>query len=167
MRCLRDKQLQASIDGELSKSDAAELERHLNVCLACRERLAQWKSASERIKAKISQMGPARIPAPPQLHTEKTPRSARISPFWRRLLASYIRVPAVALAMAGIFVVGIAIGTILKGSPRAQGERWLGRQVEAADVAHRGTVSMQVSSVGIDLKDYIPVANPTIFAIKE
>jgi anti-sigma factor RsiW len=167
MRCLKDKQLQAYIDGEATSSDSAEIDRHLNVCPPCHERLSQLRTASERVKTRIAQLDPAHIPAPPLLRSEKSQRSAHISPFWSRLVASYIRVPAAALAMAGVFIIGVALGAILKGSPRAREERWPGRRAEAAQVTLTGTASVQVLSVGLDLKDYSPLANPRVFTLKE
>ncbi len=167
MRCLPDQLLQASIDGELPTSDSGDVDRHLKVCPACRERRAQLKSASELIKEKLSHLDPARIPAAPPLSTEKSRQPARRSPFWRRILASNIRVPAAALAMAGLFVMGVALGTILKGSPRAREERRPGRRVDSAQVSLMGIDSVQVFPVGLNLKDYTPLERPSIFTIKE
>jgi anti-sigma factor RsiW len=139
----------------------------LKVCPACRERLTRLKSASEFVKGKLSHLDPATIPAAPPLPAEKLGQPPPIRPFWRRLLASYIRVPAAALAMAGLFVVGVALGTILKSSPRAGEERWPGRRAESAQVSLMGNDGVQVFPVGLDLKDYTPLEHPSIFTIKE
>lgn len=167
MRCFPDKLLQASIDGELSISDSAGLDRHLKVCPACQERLTQLKSASELVKEKLSHLHPARIPAAPPLPIATSRLPARISPFWPRLLASSIRVPTAALAMAGLFIIGAALGAILRGSPGAREERWPGRRAVSAQVSLMGANSVQVFPVGLDLKDYSPLERPNIFTIKE
>jgi anti-sigma factor RsiW len=167
MRCLKDKLLQAYLDGELSNADSAELDRHIEVCPACREKLQQLRSASELVKEWISHLDPARIPAAPPLPIKKTQNPARVPPYWHRLAASSIRVPAAALAMAGIFVIGVSLGMIFKGSPRGQSEGGAGRRVESAQLSLLGADSVQVFPVGLDLKGYRPVERPNIFTIKE
>jgi len=167
MRCLKDRELQAHIDGELSDPDRAELDRHLDACLPCRERLARLRSAGERVKAGISSLDPVQIPAPPPLPDERSPRPARTLPFWRKLAISSVRVPAAAVAMAVIFGLGVATGTVLKRSPAAKELPRLERPVPAAGASFQGTVSLEVSSLGLDLEDYRPVTDPTIFTIKE
>jgi anti-sigma factor RsiW len=167
MRCSRDRQLQAYIDGELADPGAAELKRHLDACPDCRERLAQLRSAGEQVKVKIASLDPAQIPAPPPLPTEDPPRPARTSAFWRRLVTASIRVPAAVGAMAGLFACGVALGAVLKISPGATVQPRHERRVEPAGVSLQGTVSIEVSSLGLNLEDYSPVAQPRVFTIKE
>ncbi|MGA2533038.1 MAG: zf-HC2 domain-containing protein [Candidatus Aminicenantales bacterium] len=167
MRCPPDKLLQAYIDGELPMSDSAGVDRHLKDCPACRERLTHLRSASELVKEKLSYLNPTRIPAAPSLRTEMPQGPARTSPFWPRLLASSIRVPAAALAMAGLFVIGVALGTILKGTPRAREERWPGHRAESGQISLMSTDSVQIFPVGLDLQGYRPLERPSIFTIKE
>jgi len=167
MKCLPDKLLQASIDGEIAKSDAAGLVRHLKACPACRERLAQLRSASELVKEKFAHLDPARIPAAPPLPPEVSRRPAQISPFWRRLLASHIPVPAAAVAMAGLFIIGVMIGGVLRGPSRVREESQHQRGTESAHVSLMAGNSIQVFPSSLDLKDYVPLESPDIFTIKE
>ena len=167
MRCLGNKHLQAYADGELTDDEAARLDRHLNACPVCRERVLQLRSAAERVKAKLSSLEPARIPAPPPLRAEEPQQQVRRSPFWQRVMDSSIRVPAAAVVMAGLFVFGVAVGGALKGPPRAQEERRLARRAQAAGVPFPGAVSVQVSSLVLNLEGYSPIAQPKVFMIKE
>jgi anti-sigma factor RsiW len=167
MRCSKDKLLQAYLDGELPKPAAADLDRHLKACLACSERLTQLRSASELVKEKLSHLDPGRIPAAPPLPVGQARRPAVTRSFWPRLLASSIRVPAAALAMAGLFVIGIALGTTLKTSPKPLEQHEPGGRAETAQVSLMAADSVQVLPVGLNLKGYTPLDRPSIFTIKE
>lgn len=167
MKCLEDGRLQAYIDGELADAARADLDRHLDGCPACREKLAHLRSAGERAKARISSLDPARIPAPPPLRTGKPRRPSRTWPFWRRLGTSSIRVPAAAAAMAALFALGLALGTILTSARGVTEQTRFARRAEAAGLSLQGARSLQVSSLSLDLEKYRPVADPKIFTIKE
>jgi anti-sigma factor RsiW len=166
MRCLPDKVLQAYIDGEIEESDASGLIRHLKACPACRDRLAQSRSASELVKARLSRLDPARTPAAPPL-PEISRRPAPISPFWRRLSASRIPAPAAALAMTGLFVIGVTIGAVLRGPSRVQEDRRPRGGTESTQISLLAGDSIQVLPVSLDLRDYVPLEHPAIFTIKE
>ena len=167
MKCLPDKLLQASIDGEIEESDRTDLDRHLKACPACRERLARLRTTSELVKEKLVHLDPARIPEAPPLPAGISRQPARISPLWRRLLASRIPTPAAALAMTALFVIGVTMGAVLRGPARAREDRQPQRGTESARVSLMASNSIQVFPISLDLRDYVPLESPGIFTIKE
>lgn len=64
MNCPNDGTLQASVDGELSMAELAELNRHLAECSACRGRLQTTRSEAERVQGALASLAPGRDEAP-------------------------------------------------------------------------------------------------------
>ena len=167
MKCLPDRMLQAYIDGEIPESDLIGFDRHLKACPICQERLTQLRSEGKLVKDKLSRLAPARIPAAPPLPAGISEKPPRKSPFWKRILDSRLPVPVAAIAMAGLFVIGVTVGTALRGPSNGQEDRRPVRRPEFAKVSVKGAGSLQVLPVILDLEGYTPLERTEIFTIKE
>jgi hypothetical protein len=82
-------------------------------------------------------------------------------------LASRIPAPAAALAMTGLFILGVIIGAVLRSPSRVQEDRRARRGTESAQVSLMAGDSIQVLPVSLDLSGYVPLERPRIFTIKE
>lgn len=109
---LEDEQLQRLLHGELDQSRRAELERHVEWCAPCRQRLSEARTDEEEIFDLLRLTDHA----PPSVRAETLISRARPPRRWRRWAA------AAALA---VIVVGAAYAT--PGSPLP---RWVAQIVE-------------------------------------
>ena len=68
MKCASDGILQASMDGELSTAELAELNQHLAECSACRSRLGEMRSEAEHVQGAMASLAPGRGEVPDPVH---------------------------------------------------------------------------------------------------
>jgi anti-sigma factor RsiW len=165
MRCLREKTLQESLDGELSEARRRGIDRHLSRCGRCERRLAAWKEQNDFVRAKLSSLDPSEIPKPPGLAPERGPGELARKRGFRKIYGATIRVPTAALAMASLFLIGFSLGTSIRnGSEEGSRARKAAKRpavvVSTAD-------QVQVLPLGLDLADYEPIADPRVIVIKE
>jgi len=106
--------------GALEEREAAELERHLAECEACRIELRWLEPAVDLLPRSIEQLEPPaglrkRLMATVRAEArDASPSGIEVpAPMRRRAWGTLIRQPAIAVAAAGLLVVGAAAGYLL------------------------------------------------------
>ena len=115
-----DEDLAAYALGALPPDDAAELERHLEGCEACRQQLRWLSPAVDVLPAAVAQRSPPERLRENLMEVVRSeaidaPRPARArAPWWRSLGALVMR-PAAGIAAVILVVAGIGAGYLLRG----------------------------------------------------
>jgi anti-sigma-K factor RskA len=115
-----DEDLAAYALGALPPDDAAELERHLAGCEACRQQLRWLSPAVDVLPAAVAQRSPPErlrenLMEVVRSEAADAPRPARArQPWWRSLGALAMR-PAAGIAAVILVVAGIGAGYLLRG----------------------------------------------------
>lgn len=118
---LRDDLAAYALDA-LPTAEAGALERHLDECEGCRDRLEWLRPAVDQLPVAIEQRTPpeslrrslmATVRAEAQTAAAGAPKPAR-RPWWQGLGATMLR-PATGLAAAAVLVAGVAAGYALRG----------------------------------------------------
>jgi anti-sigma-K factor RskA len=129
--------------GALEPDEAGELERHIDDCKSCRERLEWLRPAVDVLPASVEQRSPPEslrknlIATVRAESTAAEPRPAP-APWWQGLRAVVAR-PAVAMTVLIVLTVGVAAGYLIRGS----GEEMPGGLVSARPL---GPQAAQVSA---------------------
>jgi anti-sigma-K factor RskA len=141
---LRD-DLAAYALGALAPGEAAELERHIDACESCRERVEWLRPAVDVLPASVEQRTPPESLRENLLATVRADAEAsksRPEPerlrWWQGLRAAVAR-PAVAMTVLIVLTVGVAAGYLARGS----GEEMPGDLVSARPL---GPQAAQVSA---------------------
>jgi anti-sigma-K factor RskA len=129
--------------GALEPDEAGELERHIDDCKSCRERLEWLRPAVDVLPASVEQRSPPESLRENLLATVRTEAAAAESrpapvPWWQGLRAIVAR-PAVAMTVLIVLTVGVAAGYLIRGS----GEEMPGGLVTARPL---GPQAAQVSA---------------------
>jgi anti-sigma-K factor RskA len=129
--------------GALEPSEAGELERHIDDCESCRERLEWLRPAVDVLPASVEQRSPPESLRENLLATVRAESAATEShpapaPWWQSLRAVVAR-PAVAMTVLIVLTVGVAAGYLIRGS----GEEMSGGLVSATPL---GPQAAQVSA---------------------
>lgn len=105
--CIPDGILRAKLDGELSETDLARVEAHLEACERCRERARELAERAERVGALLSGLAPETAEEPADAGRAFARFERRLSaaparrPFWiPRLTPAWSAIAAAALAAA-------------------------------------------------------------------
>jgi anti-sigma factor RsiW len=147
---LRD-DLAAYVLGALEPAEAAEVERHLAGCEACRDRLRWLQPAVDLLPAAVEQRSPPERLRERLLDTVRaeagaeSPRPAPArEPWWGGLRGLALR-PATALAAAVLLVAGVGVGYLVRGSGSDEPEPTL---VEARPLSGATGVSATLEREG-------------------
>jgi anti-sigma-K factor RskA len=120
-----DDDLAAYALGALPADEAAELERHLEGCEACRSRLAWLRPAVDVLPAAVEQRSPPErlreslmdtVRAEAAAERPQPVRPARAREPWWRALGGWAMRPAAGIAAVILVVAGIGAGYLLRGS---------------------------------------------------
>ncbi len=154
---LRD-DLAAYAIGAIAGDEAAELERHLDGCESCRERLQWLRPAVDQLPAAVPQLSPpeslreslmatVRAEAAPPATAAAPPRRTRR--WWQGLGATMLR-PATGFAALILVVAGVAGGYLLRGdaeepaSQQIAAERLAAAEVSATLERHGDSATLHV-----------------------
>lgn len=117
---LRD-DLAAYALGALDRDEVAQLERHLENCESCRDRLQWLRPAVDQLPAAVEQRTPPERLRKSLLATVRAEAAAtapsaarRSSSWWDGLRAAMLR-PATGMAVLIVLVVGVATGYLVRG----------------------------------------------------
>jgi anti-sigma-K factor RskA len=119
---LRD-DLAAYALGALEPEEAADVERHVDDCESCRQRVEWLQPAVDLLPASVQQRTPperlrdnllATVRAESASTTE--PRAERARPSWWQGLRGLAARPAVAMAVLIVLTVGVAAGYLVRGA---------------------------------------------------
>jgi anti-sigma-K factor RskA len=115
-----DEDLAAYALGALPPDDAAELERHLEGCEACRQQLRWLSPAVDVLPAAVAQRSPPERLRENLMEVVRSeaidaPRPARARAQWWRSLGALAMRPAAGIAAVILVVAGIGAGYLLRG----------------------------------------------------
>jgi hypothetical protein len=119
--CIPDGNLRARLDGELSETELAELEAHLETCADCRRRSSEIAGRAGRTGALVSELAPAGEPA--DAHQAFAALKARLAdapaprPFW---------IPRLTPAWGALAAVALVAALLISPPGRAVAQRLLG-----------------------------------------
>lgn len=110
MRCLKEKEIQAWLDGEISQADAARLGAHAGLCPRCSERAGAMEERNRFVLECLSALNQVDEPAPslPFIPRKGPPRSgwkAGVPP-WRFRVPAHARVSLAAACVLLAFFLG-------------------------------------------------------------
>jgi anti-sigma-K factor RskA len=156
---LRD-DLAAYAIGALDEAEAVALERHLESCDECRERLHWLRPAVDQIPATVPQLEPpsrlreslmatvhAEAPPPPAAAPQRAP-GRRLLPG----LASLLR-PAIAAAAACLLAVGVGVGYLVRGDDAQRPASELVAAEQLADVPASATLERHGDSATLHVHE--------------
>jgi hypothetical protein len=119
--CIPDGNLRARLDGELSGSELAQVEAHLESCVDCRRRSSEIAARAGRTGALLSDLVPAGEPADARLALAQLNRRLAAEPaprpFW---------IPRLTPAWGAIAAVAMAGALLISPPGRAVAQRLLG-----------------------------------------
>ena len=145
--------------GALEATEMADLERHLDGCEACRERLLWLRPAVELLPGSVVQRTPpeslrqslmATVRAEAAEATADESRVERPEPWWRGLTNVMLR-PATGMAVLIVLVLGVAGGYLLRGEGNLEGSEFIkgipasGAQVSATLERHGDSGTLHVN----------------------
>ncbi len=148
--------------GALEATEEAELERHLDGCDACRERLLWLRPAVDLLPGSVVQRTPPESLRRGLMATvraeaaEASPphesRAERPEPWWRGLTNVMLR-PATGMVVLIVLVLGVAGGYLLRGEGDVQGSEFIkgvpapGVQVSATLERHGDSGTLHVNQM--------------------
>lgn len=123
--------LEAYLDGETEEQERREVERHLETCIECRERLVEVTTLSRSVSALLAKLEPGPVQPPPWRELEERAAERLTIPERR----SWLR-PGLAWAASAFlaFSIGWLSGNVWKSAPRAAFEMAAPAQSPVASV---------------------------------
>jgi anti-sigma factor RsiW len=167
MKCLKKGKLQEFADGALSEIERKIAAAHLQGCQRCQRNLVQIKTDSSFIREKLKSFNPAAIPEIPFVPAHSVGIKESRLPVFRQIFHTSVRIPAAALVLAGMVLIGLIFGLLVQTRrlSRPESASSTGFQQEAIYVSSAS--SFQAFRLDIDLKNYKPIENPNIILLQE
>ena len=167
MKCYKNYQIRAYLDGELPENKSKLFEEHLSQCPGCSESLRQIEEEVCRIKESFEILDPASIPKPPALSLEIKPHRKTSLSLVQHIIFKPVKIPM------GVMVLFLALVLSLSYLAFAGkgnfGDLYTADQDNATqDSLYFFTPSEKNTiPVNFDLNKFERIKNPRIFVLKE
>ena len=163
---LRDDLAAYALDA-LDRDEAARLERHLEGCESCRDRLQWLRPAVDQLPASVEQMAPPaglRDSLMETVRAEAAPRRAAEAPrrSWLEGLRTAMLRPAAGFALLIVLVAGIATGYLVRGDDTASD--FIPAR-SSAGVTASATLERHGDSATLHVEELPPLARDEVYEV--